>query len=91
MKGILINPETGDLQVANGTLAVGDNTDQIAEFVLRAARGEFKEYPLIGGEVTKMINGTPDVMWPADVKKMLLACGVPVKKVVIEGNIITLK
>ena len=39
MVGMLIDPDTGDLQVKDGALALGDNTEQVAECVLLAARG----------------------------------------------------
>lgn len=42
MVGMLIDPDTGDLQVKDGALALGDNTEQVAECVLLAARGELK-------------------------------------------------
>lgn len=31
MVGMLIDPDTGDLQVKDGALALGDNTEQVAE------------------------------------------------------------
>jgi hypothetical protein len=57
MVGMLIDPDTGDLQVKDGALALGDNTEQVAECVLLAARGELKEHPLVGAEITKLANG----------------------------------
>lgn len=36
MVGMLIDPDTGDLQVKDGALALGDNTEQVAECVLAA-------------------------------------------------------
>lgn len=92
MKGILIDTESGDLLVENGNVIVGDTDSQIAEGVLVAMRGEWKECPLIGGEVKMMLGGRPDVMWSGQVKKMLAACGLDVKKVnVSDDNIITIE
>ncbi len=91
MVGMLIDPETGDLQVKNGSLVFGDNTEQVAECVLLAARGELKEYPLIGAEISKLTNGNPDPMWCANAKQMLQACGVPVTRVRLENNQITIE
>ena len=56
----MTDPETGDLKVNAGRLAVGDTTAQTAECVLRAVRGEFKEHPLIGAEILKMLGGSPE-------------------------------
>lgn len=91
MIGILINPETGDLMVDRRTLVVGDNTEQVIECVLQAARGELKEHPLIGAEIHKLTNGTPSLMWCADTQTMLQACGVPSSEVRIEGNQIVVR
>lgn len=91
MKGILIDTNTGDALIEKGGIVVGDNTEQIAECVLKANRGEFKEYPLIGAEVIKMANGIRDPMWCANARKMLQACGVPVEKITLKDNIIRLE
>ncbi|MDR1274597.1 MAG: hypothetical protein LBK12_08605 [Odoribacteraceae bacterium] len=91
MIGMLIDTETGDLQVKNGTLVPGDTTEQVATSVLLAARGEFKEYPLIGAEIYKQVNGNADPMWLANARQMLQACGVPVRRVVLKDNQITIE
>lgn len=91
MKGMLIDPETGDLQVAGGAVVIGDTTEQVAECVITAARGELKEHPLIGAEINKMINGNSDPMWCANAKQMLQACNVPVSRVTLKDNQITIE
>lgn len=91
MKGMLIDPDTGDLQVKDKRLVLGDNTEQIAESILISARGEFKEHPLIGAEIMKQINGNPNLMWCANAKQMLQACGLAVKRVFIQDNTIHLE
>lgn len=88
---MLIDTETGDLQVKDGTLALGETTAQVAETVLQAARGEFKEFPLLGGEIYKLVNGTVDPMWAANAKIVLQAFGVPVSRVVVKDNQITIE
>lgn len=90
MKGILIDHDTGDLLVKDGSLVLGDTSGQIAESVLNSMRGEWKEFPLIGGEVRKMLGGTPDPMWRGRVKKMLQSCGLDVQRITIENDTITL-
>ncbi len=92
MIGLLIDTETGDLLVERGSIVIGNTDSQIAESVLVAMRGEWKECPLIGGEVKKILGGQVDVMWRGEVKKMLEACGLDVQKVSIsEDNIITVE
>nr|DAJ16308.1 MAG TPA: hypothetical protein [CrAss-like virus sp. cth6i5]DAQ79351.1 MAG TPA: hypothetical protein [Caudoviricetes sp.] len=92
MNGILIDAESGDLLVQHGSVVIGDTDSQIVEGVLVAMRGEWKECPLLGGEVKKMLGGAVDVMWRGQVKKMLEACGLDVQRVSIsEDNIITVE
>lgn len=92
MKGILTDAESGDLLIERGGVAIGDTDSQIAGGVLAAMRGEWKEWPLIGGEVKRMLGGQADVMWPGQVKEMLQACGLDVQKVsVSEDDIITVE
>ncbi|MDR2894238.1 MAG: hypothetical protein LBU97_02110 [Alistipes sp.] len=91
MTGMLIDPETGDLQVAGGSVVVGDNTAQVAEAILVASRGEFKEHPLLGAEIVRLQNGNGDAMWAASAKDMLHAAGVPVRRVRLDGNEITIE
>lgn len=92
MIGILIDSESGDLLVDHGSVVVGNCDSQIVEAVMVAMRGEWKEIPLIGGEVRKMLGGQVDPMWRVEVKKMLEACGLEVQKVsVSDDNVITVE
>lgn len=92
MKGLLTDTNTGDLLIEKGGIVAGDNTAQVAEHVLIANMGEFKEYPLIGAGILQMRNGTPDKMWFAETAKMLRTCGVPVNQVKISNDgLITLE
>lgn len=91
MVGMLIDPQTGDLQVKNKSLVLGDNTEQVAECVLLASRGEIKEYPLVGAEIVKLANSNGDPLWCGNAKQMLQACGVPVSRVTIKDNQITIE
>lgn len=91
MVGILINAETGDVLCENGTVSIGDTEGQVVADVLTTMRGEWKEYPLIGGEIRKQLSGGIDVMWPGEVKKMLRACGVECESVTITDGVVTVK
>lgn len=91
MKGLLIDSQTGDLMVKGGTLAVGDITEQVAACVILSGRGEFKEYPLLGAEIEKQLGGQPDPLWCSNARQMLEACGVPVSRVIMEDNQLTIK
>ncbi|MDR1199063.1 MAG: hypothetical protein LBK94_08665 [Prevotellaceae bacterium] len=88
MTGILTDSETGDLMINGGSLVLGDVAGQIVEHVLIANRGEYKEFPLIGGEIDKMRNGNPDTFWRGQFKDMLSACGVNITRLDADnGNI----
>lgn len=81
MKGILIDPNTGDLLIEGGGMQLGDVRLQCAERVLRAMPGEFKHAPMLGGAVRLNINGRPDPFWHIDAKRMLQAALIEVERV----------
>lgn len=91
MNSILIDTATGDLMVEHGSLVIGNTDSQVSELVLVSMRGELKEYPLIGGEVRNLLNGTPDQLWKGQVKKMLQTCGVAVNTITIADGTVTIK
>ena len=88
---MLTDRESGDLIVERGALVIGETDGQIAEHVLMTMRGEWKEWPLIGGEVKKMMGGEADPLWRGEVKKMLNACGLAVQKVSLTADGITIE
>lgn len=90
MKGILIDRETGDLLVKGGGLSIGDNESQVVEAVVMSHRGDFKEFPRIGGEIRSHLGGEADVMWPGRLLKQLRACGVECEKVTNDKGDITI-
>ena len=59
--------------------------------VIMAARGEIKEHPLVGAEISKLANSNGDPLWCANAKQMLQAVGVPVSRVRLEDNQITIE
>jgi hypothetical protein len=79
MKGILID-DTGDLMVRRGTLAIGDCDNDIAERLIRAWQGEFKENPLLGGNIDKMINGAVDPFWRGEMMTQMKSQHLAVKR-----------
>ncbi len=91
MKGILLNTDTGDLQVKNKRLQLGDNEAQVTEHVLRAYPGEFKEVPTLGAHVESMLGGNTDPFWPGTTREMLLSQHVNVQRVTITDSAITVE
>jgi len=90
MKGITLD-HNGDFMLLNGRIQVSEADGQTIENILRANRGEFKEAPVIGGEVVKMLNGTPNPMWCANVKKQIESVGISVSAVEMNNNEIIVK
>lgn len=88
MIGLVIDTQTGDLLIENGSLVLGEISSQVIEHVVRANRGEYREYPLLGAEVLRLQHGTTARLWAARAKKMCQAAGVEVKRVsIIDNNI----
>lgn len=91
MTGILIDTKTGDLLVEQATMQIGNTDYQVAEHVLVAQRGEYKELPLMGGEVKQHLGGTVDKMWRSRLRRMLQAAGVQIRRVMVDGGEIELR
>jgi hypothetical protein len=70
MKGILLD-EDCEVIIERGTMKIGDVDAQVAEHVITAFQGEFKEVPLLGGNAALMLNGTPNPFWAAEMKRQL--------------------
>ncbi len=81
--GLQIDITTGDLLVSSAGALVAPAENFIAEIVLTACRGEFKEHPLLGAEARLMLAGAPDPFWPGNAKKMLRACGLEVNNLTL--------
>lgn len=86
MTGLQIDFNTGDLLVANRAAAVAPADNFIAELVVSASRGDFKEHPLLGAEAPLMLAGSPDPFWPGNTKKMLRACGLNISSLTVSPD-----
>jgi hypothetical protein len=82
MKGILIDDD-GDLMIRNGRLVIGDCEMDVVERVISAWPGEFKEAPVVGGGVRRLLNGGADPFWCGEVKRMLASQHVRAKRLEI--------
>lgn len=86
MKGILTDTDTGDLALSRGTVRIGDNTGQCIGQILVSARGEYKEHPLVGGELCRLLHGSMPRFWSGRAGNMCAAMGIPVRRVSVSGN-----
>ena len=88
--GILIDPETGDLQIdprrndqnvyVQG-LQVGEVTIQNQAAILQAMKGELKEYPTLGVGITNIANDHETTGWAREITAQLKADGMRVNDV----------
>jgi hypothetical protein len=85
MKGMMID-ETGDLLVIKGALVIGDCAMDVAERLIRAWQGEFKEAPLLGGNVDKLRNGAVDPFWRGEMIAQLKSQHIEVRQLDINEN-----
>ena len=98
--GILIDNETGDLQIKPrrdkygkiaGGLVIGDARADVAQRILEAYPGEFKEKPQLGCFAKQQINGTPDPFWRGNAISQLRSEGIEVLRLEIMDNAIELE
>ncbi len=67
---------------------IGDNRTQVTRHLVSAFTGEYKHAPMLGGNVRRMISGTPDPFWAGNVKSQLKECLVEAEKIrVVDGGI----
>lgn len=81
-----IDISTGDQLVDSSGPVVAPSDSFIAEIVLTACRGDFKEHPLLGAEAHLMRAGSHDPFWPGNAKKMLRACGLDVSNLTLSPD-----
>ncbi len=86
MNGLLTEMNCGDLVIEGGGCVVAGTAQQTIEHVLVANRGEWREHPLLGGEVRKMQHGLAGRMWAARAREMCTAAGVAVSRVAVREN-----
>ena len=89
MIGIITDSATGDLVVEGGGISVGEIAPQCACQLTVSAPGEYKEFPLIGGDARRLLHGSGSRFWPGRVSAMCAAMGVPVRRVSLDnlGNL----
>lgn len=87
MKGILTESETGDICIAEGMVAIGEATSDVAERVMLSAPGDFKECPLVGLFVSQHIGGNAlSPFWCGRARRQLNEQGVPAERVSLSSD-----
>lgn len=86
MNGLLTDGASGDLLIEGGGAMVGDTRGQAIEHVMAAMRGEFREWPKLGGEIRRQLHGSGSRIWAARARTMCAAAGVDVSRVEVQDN-----
>lgn len=84
-KALTLDPQTGDLALQGGRLALGRPQATIASIVATANRGEIKELPLIGGEADRQLGSPRQDLWLTRLRKQLEAVGLKVRSLAVES------
>ena len=86
MRGLQTEANCGDLVIEGGGCVVAGTEAQTIEHVMVAMRGEWREHPLLGGEIRMMQHGITGRMWAARARDMIREAGVPVSRVGVSEN-----
>lgn len=86
MTGLTVGQGCGDLVVSDGSITIGNASEQTVEHVLVSMRGELKEHPLLGGEIRKMMHGCGQRLWCARARDMCRAAGVNINRVYVRED-----
>ncbi|MDK7675098.1 hypothetical protein [Weeksella virosa] len=70
-----------DLEFEDGDFALGESDRQHIKHILKAFKGEFKEYPEIGASIEEMLNDDRFTEFLIEAKKNLQYDGVAVRNI----------
>jgi hypothetical protein len=98
-KGIILTSE-GDLAINVKTdkdgliisgLVIDDTLYQNQFMILKAHKGEFKEYPLLGVGMEDMINDDDVLFWKKRIREEFSKDGLNIEKLEIKGGLLFLE
>lgn len=85
-KDLIIDP-TGDLVFINGDIKVDESDTQHVDHIVVADKGQFRQFPLIGVGILRMINGSPNRQeLKQQIKLQLESDGYNVRQIAIDPN-----
>lgn len=91
MKGILLDADTADLIISEGSMQIGDNTAQCVGLILDTVPGEWREAPLVGANVRSLLGGNTDKMWAQQTKRMIRSCSIEINDIKVnDDNTVTI-
>jgi len=81
----------GDISIKNGTLEIGDITEDVCELVMLSSSGEMKHAPTIGAGLVHAINGKLDPFHQQRINRMLQSEKLTNARLKVSGNDITVE
>lgn len=92
MKGILLNPDTYELELSSNTLSIGYTDEQNCQLILLTNQGEWKDYPVLGaGLVSFVRSNASDLHIQRQVKLQLSLDNIFPKTLKVQNHILTLE
>ena len=83
----LIVDETGDLIIVNGDVKIDESDTQHVDHIVVADKGQFRQFPLIGVGILRMVNGSPNPQeLKQQIKLQLESDGYNVRQITIDPN-----
>ena len=75
-----------DLELAGGSMAVGEVTEQNQYLLLKTHAGEWKEHPLVGVGIDDLVNDHDLERWERAISEALEADGQMIEKLELTTN-----
>lgn len=92
MKGILLNPDTYELELSSNTLSIGSTDEQNCQLILLTNQGEWKDYPVLGaGLVSFVRSNASDLHIQRQVRLQLSLDNIFPKTLKVQNHILTLE
>ncbi|WP_281683420.1 oxidase [Zunongwangia profunda] len=85
MKDILLDQD-GDLIIENGDFKIGYSDNQHQEHILKAEKGEYKEFPEVGVGISQMLSDDRYDEMMIEMKKQLQYDGMKIKTIRFEQD-----
>jgi hypothetical protein len=81
----IITDENGDIEFVNGDLKIDESDAQHVDHIVTADKGQFRQFPLVGVGIGRLLNGTPNkIEVQQQIKVNLESDGYNVRQITID-------
>ena len=80
-----------DLSIKNGDFVIGDSNLQHVAHIIEAEQGQFRQHPLVGVGVIKMLNGPISGAEKRNIRLQLEADGYKAKEIVFREGLLKVR